>query len=421
VLSVDLDGFKAINDSLGHAVGDDLLRSLSQRIEACLRKGDSAARFAGDQFAILLTQLGNEVDAAQLARKLIAEIAEPLSLPSHRVTTRCSIGIATFPRDSHDPEELLEKAATAAFHAKRAGGGRFAYFSEPMNAAVQQRNALAERLRTAFDDDGFVLHYQPQYDLTRARIVGAEALIRWRHPELGLLLPSEFLPVVEQAGLTGRIGEWTLRTACAQLASWSRAGHRGLRVSVNIAPTQFLAPSMVDLVRSALAATGVAVGSLELEITENSLVHDVNTAVETIHALKELGVRLAIDDFGTGYSSLAYLKQLPIDVLKIDQSFVRSLTSDPADATITEAIIKLASGLNLLTIAEGVETFEQLLMLGSFGCKRMQGYLFGKPAPPESFVEWLDDPPFRWTRGEEDGGERSAPNGPERPPQSRSA
>jgi len=403
VLFVDLDGFKAINDSLGHAVGDGLLRSISRRIAACLRETDTAARLGGDEFAVLLTNLSNEIDAATVARKLLAELTEPIHFRNQITAIRCSIGISTFPRDGRDPEELLKKADTAMYHAKETGGGRFEFYTEDMNAAIQKRIALEDRLRTALEDDGLRLYFQPQFDLTRGRIIGAEALLRWQHPELGLVSPAQFLPIAEETGLIVPIGDWVLRTACEQNARWTRDGHRGLRVSVNVSSQQFLEPEFAGTVRRALEVTGVPPVSLELEITESSLLRDVNVTVDTLRTLKDLGVRLAIDDFGTGYSALAYLKRLPIDVLKIDQSFVRTLTTDPADATITETIIQLASGLNLTTIAEGVETLEQLLLLGSFGCKRMQGYLFGKPVPAETFELWLENPPFRWMQGEEAG------------------
>jgi EAL domain-containing protein (putative c-di-GMP-specific phosphodiesterase class I) len=284
-------------------------------------------------------------------------------------------------------------------HAKQSGGDSFAIYQREMGAAAQKRQSLEERLRTALDDGQLGVHYQPIYDLARGRIVGAEALLRWQHPELGLLAPSDFLPIAEETGLILPIGDWVLRTACAQCAQWGRAGHRGLRVSVNVAAQQFLDPAFSEHVRAALAASALPAASLELEIVEGSLLRDVNATVDMLARLKELGVRIAVDDFGTGYSALAYLKQLPLDVLKIDQSFVQSVTTDPADATITETIVKLAAGLNLTTIAEGVETFEQLLLLGSYGCKRMQGFLFGKPVPPETFLCWLENPPFRWVQG----------------------
>jgi diguanylate cyclase (GGDEF)-like protein len=399
VLFVDLDDFKSINDSLGHAVGDGLLRSLARRIAACLRESDTAARLGGDEFALLLTNLSDELDAATVARKVLADLSEPIRFQNQISSVRCSIGIATFPRDARDPEELLKKADVAMYHAKETGGGQFVFYTAEMNSAIERRQAIEEPLRSALANGDFRLHYQPQYDLNRARIIGAEALLRWQHPTLGLLQPGHFLATAEESGLIVPIGEWVLRTACAQNARWAHQGHRGLRVSVNVSSQQFLEPDFANVVRGVLDQTGLPPVSLELELTESSLLRDVNITVETLRSLKDLGVRLAIDDFGTGYSALAYLKRLPIDVLKIDQSFVRSLSTDPADATITQTIVELASGLNLTTIAEGVETFEQLLLLGSYGCKRMQGFLFGQPVPAEIFTQWLENPPFRWLQG----------------------
>jgi diguanylate cyclase (GGDEF)-like protein len=399
VLFVDLDGFKTINDSLGHAVGDGLLRSIARRITACLRESDTAARLGGDEFAVLLTNLAAELDAATVARKVLADLSEPIRFQNQTSAVRCSIGIATFPRDARDPEELLKKADVAMYHAKESGGGQFVFYTAEMNAALEQRQEIEESLRNALAAGELRLHYQPQYDLNRARIIGAEALLRWQHPTLGLLPPSHFLTAAEETGLIVPIGEWVLRTACEQNARWLHEGHRGLRVSVNVASQQFLEPDFASIVRQALDASGLPPVSLELEITESSLLRDVNITVDTLRALKDLGVRLAIDDFGTGYSALAYLKRLPVDVLKIDQSFVRSLATDPADATITQTIVELAAGLNLTTIAEGVETLEQLLLLGSYGCKRMQGFLFGRPVPAETFSLWLANPPFRWLQG----------------------
>jgi diguanylate cyclase (GGDEF)-like protein len=401
VLSIDLDGLKTINDTLGQAVGDGLLRSVARRIAACLRKTDTAARLDGDGFAVLLAHLHDGEDAITAARKLLAELSEPIHFRSQLAAIRCSIGVAMLTRDVREPEELLKRADTAMEHAKQSGGGSFAIYQSEMGAAAQKRQSLEERLRTALDGDQLRVHYQPIYDLTRGRIVGAEALVRWQHPELGLLAPGEFLPIAEDTGLIVPIGNWILRAACAQCAQWGRAGHRGLRVSVNVAAQQFLDAAFAEHVRVALEATGLPAVSLELEIIESSLLRDVKVTVDTLARLKDLGVRIAVDDFGTGYSALAYLKQLPVDVLKIDQSFVQSVTTDPADATITETIVKLAAGLNLTTIAEGVETFEQLLLLGSYGCKRMQGFLFGKPVPADLFTTWLDNPPFRWVQGAE--------------------
>jgi diguanylate cyclase (GGDEF)-like protein len=399
VLFMDLDGFKTINDTLGHAVGDGLLRGIARRLGSCLRETDTAARLGGDEFAVLLTNLSNELDAATVARKLVHVLSQPIQFRRQSTSIRASIGIATFPRDASDLEELLKKSDTAMYHAKEQGGNRFEFYTRDMNAVIQRRVALEDRLRNALEEQQFLVHYQPQFDLTRGRIFGAEALLRWQHPELGLVSPSHFLPIAEETGLIVSIGDWILRVACEQNARWNRSGHRGLRVSVNVSSQQFLEAGFADVVRRALEESGLPPVSLELEITESSLLRDVEITVNTLRHLKDLGVRLSIDDFGTGYSALAYLKRLPIDVLKIDQSFVQTLTTDPADATITEAIIQLATGLNLTTIAEGVETLEQLLLLGSYGCSRMQGFLFGKPVPAETFEQWLHDPPFQWVQG----------------------
>jgi diguanylate cyclase (GGDEF)-like protein len=399
VLSIDLDGLKTINDTLGHAVGDGLLRSLARRIGVCLRPTDTAARLGGDEFAVLLQHLRDDEDAGNAAFKLLAELSEPIHFRSQLAAIECSIGVAMLTADTRDPEELMRQADTAMDHAKQQGGGAFVIYRGEMGAAAQKRQSLEESLRKSLDDGDLRVHYQPIYDLSRGRIIGAEALVRWQHPELGLLAPAEFLPIAEETGLILPLGTWILRAACAQCADWARAGHRGLRVSVNVAAQQFLDPAFADHVRAALDDGGLPAPSLELEIVEGSLLRDVNATVDTLARLKELGVRIAVDDFGTGYSALAYLKQLPLDVLKIDQSFVQSVTTDPADATITETIVKLAAGLNLTTIAEGVETLEQLLLLGSYGCKRMQGFLFGKPVPPDVFASWLEDPPFRWVQG----------------------
>lgn len=397
VLLVDLDGFKGINDSLGSAVGDGLLRGIARRIGSCLRDSDTPARMGGDEFGILLTEIVDDRDAAGVAEKLLSALAEPIHFHRQASSIHCSVGIAVFPRDSSDPEKLIKKADNAMYRAKEHGGNRLQFYTPDMSAAIQRRSAMEKRLRMALEEDQLRVFYQPQFDLPRARIFGAEALLRWDHPELGIVAPDHFLSIAEESGLIIPIGDWILRKACRQNAKWNREGHTGLRVSVNVSSQQFLEPGFADVVRNALEESKLAPVSLELEITESSLLQDVEVTVNTLGRLRKLGVRLAIDDFGTGYSALAYLKRLPINVLKIDRSFINSITTDPADATITETIVKLASGLNLTTIAEGVETVDQLLLLGSYGCTRMQGYLFGKPVPPEIFETWLDNPPFQWS------------------------
>jgi diguanylate cyclase (GGDEF)-like protein len=398
VLFLDLDGFKMINDTLGHAMGDGLLRGIAGQLNACLRESDTAARLGGDEFAVLLTHLTSELDAARVAEKIVNSIGKPMTLGRRSFVTTASIGIATFPRNGTEPEELVKKADTAMYHAKQQGRNRFEFYTQDMNAAVVRRVALESRLRTAAEDGGLILHYQPQFDLRRERLIGSEALLRWQHPDLGLLPPIQFLPLAEETGLIVPIGEWVLRTACRQNAAWQKMGHRSFRVSVNVSSQQLRERGFAAIVRSALDESGLSPDYLELEITESSLVENVEETINTLRVLKKLGVHLSLDDFGTGYSALSYLKFLPIDILKIDQSFVRSLTSYPADATITEAIVRMAQGLSLTTVAEGVETMEQLLLLGSYGCNRMQGYLFGKPVPPDEFVKLLANPQFHWMK-----------------------
>jgi diguanylate cyclase (GGDEF)-like protein len=398
VLFLDLDGFRSVNDALGQAVGDGLLRGISRRLDSCLREGDTAARLGGDEFCVILTQLRTESDAGRVATKILEALSKPIPFSRRPTSTTVSIGIATFPKDAVDANELLTIADTALHHAKGLGRNRFEYYQKSMKSAALRRLSVEAALQAAIDANDFRLHYQPQFDIRHGRIIGAEALIRWQHPDLGLVSPNRFLPIAEETGLIMPIGDWVLHEACRQNAEWQREGQYNLRISVNVASQQFQHPLFANSVRSALREFNLDPSLLELEITESSLLADVEVTTNTLQDLRNMGVRLAIDDFGTGYSSLAYLKRLPIHLLKIDQSFIRGLATDPDDATITQTIIKMAHGLRLSTIAEGVETFQQLLLLGSYGCHRMQGYLFGAPVEPETFLPWLTDPPFSWSK-----------------------
>jgi diguanylate cyclase (GGDEF)-like protein len=404
VLFIDLDQFKLINDSLGHLAGDALLRLTAQRIGTCLRKSDTGARLGGDEFAILLTNLGEEDDAERVAEKLLRLLREPVPLKGREHLITASVGIARFPKDAASAEELLKKADTAMYQAKGAGRNRYAFWDSAMNAEGIERAVREHRLRTALEGGELVVHYQPVVDVSRGRVIGAEALIRWRHPELGLVLPAEFLQLAEDTHLIIPIGEWVLRTACEQAARWQERGHPGFRIAVNVSPQQFLPGEFVAMVRCALVESGLRPDSLELELTERSLLHDGQRTMSQFAMLKGLGVRMAIDDFGTGYSALSYLKQLPVDVLKIDQSFVRAVTTDPADATIVSSIVSMAHALNLGTIAEGVEGIEQMQLLASFGCSRMQGHLFSESLDADAFTRLFAAPPFWWMRGSSEPG-----------------
>jgi diguanylate cyclase (GGDEF)-like protein len=400
VLFVDIDGFKRVNDTLGHLAGDALLRLAAQRIGSCLRKSDTGARLGGDEFAVLLTGLEHEDDARQVADRMLALLREPLALQGATHAISASIGVATFPRDAGSAGELLKHADAAMYQAKASGRDRVACWHPGLGAGDEcsEQAALESRLRGALEGGELVLHYQPVVDAGRGRVVGAEALLRWRHPELGLVLPGEFLPIAENAQLIVPIGEWVLREACRQAARWQALGFPGFRIAVNVSSQQFQPGEFVGRVRETLLETGLRAECLELELTERSLLHDSERTLAQFAMLKGLGVRMAIDDFGTGYSALAYLKQLPVDTLKIDQSFVRALATDPADATITSTIVQMAHALNLSTVGEGVENVEQMQMLASFGCSRMQGYLFAEPLEPEDLARLLDARPFWWMR-----------------------
>ncbi len=396
LLFLDLDDFKLVNDTLGHGVGDGLLRRVADNLTSILRESDTAGRVGGDEFAVLLTSLRDDYDAGQVANKILESMREPIVLKSRSIQCTVSIGIATSSLNGNDPKELIRKADTAMYHAKKHGRNRCEFFNDDMNAEVMRRIMLESGLHTAAANEELILCYQPLFDLRLERAVGAEALIRWRHPDLGFLAPADFLTLAEETGLIVPVGEWIVRTACEQNARWQREGQPGFRISVNVSPRQLQEANFAAMIESTLHETGLAPELLDLEITESSLVKGADVTLNTLHRLKDLGVHLSIDDFGTGYSALSYLKHLPIDALKIDQSFVRSLNSDPADTTIIQAIMMMGQGLNLGIVAEGVETREQLLLLASYGCNRMQGYLFGKPAVAEVFEHRLANPVFLW-------------------------
>jgi diguanylate cyclase (GGDEF)-like protein len=400
LLYLDLDGFRAIEAAVGGEAVAGLLRRIAERLRARIRETDTVARIGHDEFAVLLTHLKDERDAARVVAKIVESLGQQLTVGTRTLTATASIGIATFPSDGAEPEVLVRRAEAAMLQARQQGGGCYEFHASKMNVAMQRVLAIEARMPVAIAEREMLLHYQPQYDLRRDRIVGAEALVRWQHPELGFLAPNEFLPLAEESGWIVSLGAWVLREACQQAAAWHERGHPGLRIGVNVASRQLRELGFQNLVRAVLAECGLRPESLELEITESALVEDVEATAETFNALKRLGVRISIDDFGTGYSALSYLKRLPVDVLKIDRSFVRDVTTDPVNATITETIVQLARGLGLTTVAEGVETPEQLLLLGSYGCHRLQGFLFGRPVAAEVFEQWLEAPPFRCTENQ---------------------
>lgn len=381
VLFLDLDHFKNINDSLGHALGDELLRSAAKRMSECVRDGDTVARLGGDEFVILLTNINAMVDVAVVAQKILLTFAPPFHLSEHKVFSSASIGISVFPDDTTEIDGLLRSADTAMYHAKSLGRNNFQFFTAEMNRKAQQRMQMDQRLHQALANGEFHLVYQPQVDARNGNILGVEALLRWQQPEWGVVLPSDFIPLAEESGLIVPIGEWVLRNACAQAKQWMDEGEKALRVAVNISIRQFRQSEFTAQISNILDDIGLPPSMLELEITESMLMHDINAAITTLRQLKDLGVHLSIDDFGTGYSSLNYLKRLPIDMLKIDQSFVRDLASDPNDAAIVSAITAMAHSLNLKVLAEGVESWEQLEFLRDRNCHMAQGYFFSKPVP----------------------------------------
>ncbi len=389
LLFIDLDDFKAVNDSLGHETGDILLQYVAQRIVACVRNEDTVARMGGDEFTVILPDLRAAIDVEPVAVKIVAAFAAPFIVDSHELFVTPSIGITVCPNDGDSPEVLMKNADAAMYRAKHTGHNNFRFFTQEMNDRMVRRRRVESHLRHALGRNEFTLHYQPVVDLPSGAVVGAEALLRWRSPDLGFMPPDEFIPLAEATGLIDGIGDWVLDAACRQLRAWLDAGLPDLRVSVNVSGRQFRRTLLFDSVYHALEANRIAPGQLELEITESILLEDVTDNLAKVHELKKLGVRISIDDFGTGYSSLRYLKQFPVDALKIDKSFVRDVTTDPGDATIVIAMVNLARNLDLEVVAEGVETLEQQEFLQECECTTVQGFYIARPLPPKDFADFV--------------------------------
>jgi diguanylate cyclase (GGDEF)-like protein/PAS domain S-box-containing protein len=391
VLFLDLDRFKVINDSLGHSIGDELLRQVAERIQEYVREGDTVARLGGDEFTLLVPGISAEDDAAKIARKICEAIRDPFWIDGRELFVTTSVGVSVYPSDGHDAETLVRNADSAMYRAKEQGRDNYQLYTPAMNAKAVERLSLESRLRQAIANDELELHFQPFIDLRTAELLGAEALIRWRHPELGLIPPGEFIPLAELSGLIVPIGEWVLRTACAEARKWHKKGFSHLTVSVNLSSRQFQQNDLVNQVTNALQETGLEADKLDLEITESNAMQNAEHSINTLWGLKKRGVRISMDDFGTGYSSLNYLKRFPIDRIKLDQSFVRDLPSDKDDAAIAMAVIAMGRSLELVVIAEGVETEEQLAFLKGHKCDQLQGFLLSRPLPPEAFGQFLDD------------------------------
>jgi len=386
LLFLDLDNFKNINDSLGHGVGDQLLRRVGARLKGCVVEGDMLARLGGDEFALLSWRYATHEEAAALAERLVVLLSEPCQLDDAMVEVRASIGVALAPRDGRDPQSLLQCADLALYAAKAAGRNTYRFFDLEMAESARARVRLQHELGQALTAKQFTLYFQPQMRLDTSEVIGFEALVRWQHSERGLIGPGEFIPVAEETGQIVLLGNWVLREACKAAAKWPS----GLRVAVNLSAVQFRSSSVIDLVDEALLESGLEPERLELEITESALIEDHDGAQATLVALRSRGIRVAMDDFGTGYSSLAYLRRFPMDKLKIDGMFVRSLDSDQGAQAVVTAIISLARALRLETTAEGIETAEQLVMLRALGCDDVQGYLIARPMPGTDVPAYLD-------------------------------
>lgn len=389
LLFLDLDGFKHINDSLGHHLGDRLLRSVSQRLVTCARASDTVSRQGGDEFILLLSEMQKPIDAAIAARRVLDAVAQPHCIDERDLYVTTSIGVSVFPEDGGDAETLIRNADTAMYQAKENGRQSYQFFKPAMNARAVERHSIEEGLRRALERKEFTLDYQPKIDFRSGAICGAEALLRWTHPARGLISPAQFIPVAEECGLIVPIGNWVLRNACEQARAWMREGLPVTSMAVNVSAREFRDERFLEGLFHILEDTGLDPGALEVELTESVLMKHSEASAAILHGLRDGGVQVAVDDFGTGYSSLSYLRKFPIDALKIDQSFVGGITTTRDDASIVIAVISMAQSLKLRVVAEGVETVEQMLFLQDRRCDEAQGFYFSRPVPPHEFARLL--------------------------------
>ncbi|MDP3539491.1 MAG: EAL domain-containing protein [Azonexus sp.] len=389
LLFLDLDYFKNINDSLGHLIGDQLLQSIALRLGECIRTTDTVCRQGGDEFVILLEEIEQQQDAAQVAEKLLAALIVPHRIEGHELHITLSIGISLYPDDGTNADTVMQNADTAMYYAKAKGRNNYQFFTADMNTRAVQRLFIENSLRRALKNEEFRLHYQPKVDIASGLMTGAEALLRWEDPDLGIVYPGQFVPIAEECGLIVPIGRWVLREACRQVQAWLDAGLQAVPVAVNISAVEFRHINFLEGVAIILKETGLAAGYLEIELTESILMHEAESSAKVLEGLKEMGVNLAIDDFGTGYSSLSYLNRFPIDTLKIDQSFVRDIATNSDDASIVSAVIGMGKNLKQRVVAEGVETLEQLTFLKGQKCDEGQGFLFSYPIPSDEFTSLL--------------------------------
>jgi diguanylate cyclase (GGDEF)-like protein len=394
LLFIDLDRFKIINDSLGHDAGDLLLVEVARRLRGALRASDVVARLGGDEFVVILEETSDRNDIEQIAGHLLSIVGQPMQLSGHECHTTASIGIAVYPENGADAATLTKNADIAMYLAKEDGKNGFRFFSGEIKAQSIERLRLETELRRAVARQQFSLHYQPKVDMESGQITGVEALLRWKHPELGLVSPAQFIPLAEETGLIVPIGRWVMREACAQNMAWQRRGLRPVSMAVNLSPRQFADEQLLHDVDEAIAASGMSPVLLQLEVTESMVMRNVTRAVRVLDAIQSRGIRLAIDDFGTGYSSMSLMKQFPIDTIKIDRSFVRDLPRDSEDQAIAQAIISMGKALGMTVVAEGVETAEQHAFLRDHRCDEIQGFLFSKPLPPRELEKLLRTEPL---------------------------